>query len=320
MLVSILRVTRFLNLTIVAATMYLMRYCILQPLLLQKGMQLQLSGNDFFLLALATVFITAAGYVINDYFDTKTDTVNRPETVQVGKTISRRLAISMHWTFNALGVLCGVLVSFSIGQPQLSIIFLLIPGVLWFYSTSYKRRFLLGNLLVALLTAMVPLMPLLFEIPLLHTAYWQAIVITPSTFNGIIYWVGGYALFAFWLTLFREIVKDMEDYEGDHEYGRRTLPIVLGLNTSRSVAAAILMITLMLLAYLFGAYLNYLPNGKFDLFTFFYLIIGLIVPIFYMIIRLLTAESKAHYHQVSMVAKIVMLMGILYAIPFAVLI
>lgn len=112
MFVSILRVTRFLNLTIVAATMYLMRYCILQPLLWQKGMELQLSSNEFLMLALSTVFITAAGYVINDYFDTRTDTINRPDTVIVGRAITRRMAISMHWTFNALGVLFGVLVSF----------------------------------------------------------------------------------------------------------------------------------------------------------------------------------------------------------------
>lgn len=320
MFVSILRVTRFLNLTIVAATMYLMRYCILQPLLWQKGMELQLSSNEFLMLALSTVFITAAGYVINDYFDTRTDTINRPDTVIVGRAITRRMAISMHWTFNALGVLFGVLVSFSMGQPSLSFVFILIPGILWFYSTSYKRRFLLGNILVALLTALVPLMPLLFEIPLLHTAYWQSMVISPSTFNNIFYWIGGYALFAFWLTLFREIVKDMEDVEGDKEYGCKTLPIVLGLPNSRNVAAAILMVVILLITYLFGAFLNYLPNGRFNLFTLLYLSIGLIIPMFYMIIRLLTAQEKKHFSRVSTVAKIVMLVGILYTIPFAILI
>lgn len=206
------------------------------------------------------------------------------------------------------------------GQPSLSFVFILIPGILWFYSTSYKRRFLLGNILVALLTALVPLMPLLFEIPLLHTAYWQSMVISPSTFNNIFYWIGGYALFAFWLTLFREIVKDMEDVEGDKEYGCKTLPIVLGLPNSRNVAAAILMVVILLITYLFGAFLNYLPNGRFNLFTLLYLSIGLIIPMFYMIIRLLTAQEKKHFSRVSTVAKIVMLVGILYTIPFAILI
>ncbi len=138
----------------------------------------------------------------------------------------------------------------------------------------------------------------------------------PSVFNTIIYWVGGYAIFAFWLTLFREIVKDIEDFEGDSEYGRNTLPVVLGLLMSRTIAAAILLVTLLLLAYLFGAHLNFLPNGQFDYFTFSYLAIALVIPLFYMIVRLLTAENKAHYHMVSLAAKLVMLLGILYAIPF----
>lgn len=320
MVKSILRLIRYRNLIIVAATMYLMRFFILQPLLQQKGMDLMLSEVDFLMLMLATVFITAAGYVINDYFDTRTDLVNRPTTVIVGREISRRVAISLHWILNAIGVIFGIIVSFAIGKPILSLVFILIPGMLWFYSTTYKRQFLLGNIIVATLTAIVPLMPLLFELPKLYDAYWQILIFSPSVFNIVIYWVGGYALFAFWLTLFREIVKDIEDFEGDSEYGRNTLPVALGLSTSRIVAAAILLVTILLLAYLFGAYLNFLPNGQFDFFTFIYLIVALVIPLFYMVIRLLTADCKAHYHTVSTISKLVMLFGILYAIPFALLI
>jgi len=316
MLKSILQVVRYRNLIIVAATMYLMRFFILQPLLNQKGMTLLLNELNFLMLTLATVFITAAGYVINDYFDTRTDLINRPQTVIVGKSLSRRVVISLHWLLNVAGVALGIIVSFAIGKPLLSLVFFVIPGLLWFYSTTYKRQFLLGNIIVAFLTALVPLMPLLFELPMLYDTYWQTLIFVPSVFNTIIYWVGGYAIFAFWLTLFREIVKDIEDFEGDSEYGRNTLPVVLGLLMSRTIAAAILLVTLLLLAYLFGAHLNFLPNGQFDYFTFSYLAIALVIPLFYMIVRLLTAENKAHYHMVSLAAKLVMLLGILYAIPF----
>jgi 4-hydroxybenzoate polyprenyltransferase len=316
MLKSILQVVRYRNLIIVAATMYLMRFFILQPLLNQKGMTLLLNELNFLMLTLATVFITAAGYVINDYFDTRTDLINRPQTVIVGKSLSRRVVISLHWLLNVAGVALGIVVSFAIGKPLLSLVFFVIPGLLWFYSTTYKRQFLLGNIIVAFLTALVPLMPLLFELPMLYDTYWQTLIFVPSVFNTIIYWVGGYAIFAFWLTLFREIVKDIEDFEGDSEYGRNTLPVVLGLLMSRTIAAAILLVTLLLLAYLFGAHLNFLPNGQFDYFTFSYLAIALVIPLFYMIVRLLTAENKAHYHMVSLAAKLVMLLGILYAIPF----
>ena len=125
----------------------------MQPILAKTGMHLQLSELLFFMLMLSTVFITAAGYVINDYFDTRTDEVNRPKTVIVGKDLSRRFAISLHWTLSALGVVLGAAVTVSIGKPFLTLVFLIVPGLLWFYSTSYKRQLLTGNLLVALLTA-----------------------------------------------------------------------------------------------------------------------------------------------------------------------
>jgi 4-hydroxybenzoate polyprenyltransferase len=316
MISSILRVVRVKNLVIVAATLFLMRFFIIAPLLARKAMQLQLSEPLFILLVLATVFITAAGYVINDYFDTKTDLINRPSTVVVGKTISRRVAISLHWSLSTIGVLFGTIVSFAINKPVLSLVFLFIPGLLWFYSTSYKRQFLLGNIIVAVLTATVPLMPLLFELPLLHEAYWQILVFAPNILNNTIYWVGGYAIFAFWLTLFREIVKDIEDFEGDSEYGRKTLPIVLGISNTRMIASGILLFTLVIISYLFGAYLNFLPSGKFDYITFSYMIIAIVIPIFILMVKLLSAQKKEDYHWVSSFSKIVMLLGILYTIPF----
>lgn len=316
MLRSIFKIVRFKNLIIVAATLYTMRFLIIHPLLARKGMELQLNELLFMLLTLATVFITAAGYVINDYFDTRTDLVNHPNTVIVGRSLSRRFVITLHWGLNVFGVILGTIVSFAIQKPLLSLVFFLVPGILWFYSTSYKRQFLLGNIIVATLTALVPLMALLFELPKLYSTYWQTLIFNPSILNDIIYWVGGYAIFAFWLTLFREIVKDIEDFEGDQEFGRNTLPIVLGISTSRMVASSILLLTIVILAYLFGAYLNFLPSGNFDFITFLYLIFAMVIPIFTLIIRVLSAQKKEDYHWASSFSKIVMLGGLLYAIIF----
>ncbi len=316
MVAKVLRLVRYKNLIIVALTMYAIRFFIMQPLLATKYMDLQLGEFLFLLLVLSTGFITAAGYVINDYFDTKTDLINRPKTVIVGKDVSRRFAITLHWILSGIGVLLGVIVAFSIAKPFLSLVFLLVPGLLWFYSTTYKRQFLIGNILVASLTAIVPLMPMLFELPLLYSKYWQQLALSKSVFNELIYWVLGYAIFAFILTLFREIVKDIEDVEGDNEYGRRTLPLVLGVKTTQHIGAGILMFTIVVLAYLFGAYLNYLTNGMFDYYTFAYMIVALIIPIFILMIRLLSAKSKSDYHSVSNFSKVVMLLGILYTILF----
>ncbi len=316
MVASILRVVRIKNLLIVVVTQYLIRFFIVQPLLLQKGMNLQLSEMHFLFLVLSTVFITAAGYVINDYFDTKTDLINRPETVVVGRTIPRRTAIILHWILNVLGVMFGVIVSFGISKPFLSLVFLFIPGMLWFYSTTYKRQFLIGNIIVSALTALVPLMVLLFELPKLYEAYWQILIFTPSTFNNVVYWVGGYAIFAFLLTLFREIVKDVEDFEGDIEFGRNTLPVVMGVKNTKMVTAGIILFTIVLLTYLFGAKLNFLPSGEFDYISLLYLLFALVIPMFFLLAKILLADTKKEYHTVSTLSKLVMLSGILYSVVF----
>lgn len=317
---KILKVIRVKNLLIVAATLYLMRYCIVQPLLQMKHLDLQLEGFYFFLLTLATVLITAAGYVINDYFDTRTDLVNRPQKVIVGRNLSRRTAILLHIFFNIFGVLLGTIVSFKIGKPVLSLLFLVVVGLLWFYSTTYKRQFLIGNLMVAILTAIVPMITLLFEIPRLYSVYWQMVTNFDLKLGIVTYWVGGYALFAFLLTLVREIIKDIEDFEGDQAFGRNTIPVFLGKKTARTIAASLLFFTLIALVFLFARYLNYLPSGKFDYYTFIYFLVGLVIPIFILLINLLTAEKKEDYHKASQLNKLIMLFGLLYTILFRFLI
>jgi len=317
---KVLRVIRYKNLLIVAATLYLMRYCIIQPLLHLKNLDLQLDGFSFLLLTLATVLITAGGYVINDYFDTKTDLVNRPQTVIVGRNLSRRTAILLHSGLNFFGVLFGTIVSFKIGKPIFSLLFLFVAGLLWFYSTTYKRQFLVGNLIVATLTATVPMITLLFELPRLYMVYWEMITRFELKLGIITYWVGGYALFAFLLTLVREIVKDIEDFEGDQAFGRNTIPVFLGKKTARTVAASILLFTLLALVFLFARYLNYLPSGKFDYYTFIYFLFGLVIPIFILLITLFTAEKKEDYHKASRLNKLIMLFGLLYTVLFKFLI
>lgn len=317
---QILKVVRFKNLLIVAATLYLMRYCIIQPLLHIKNLELQLNDFNFLLLTLATVFITAGGYVINDYFDTRTDLVNRPQTVIVGRSLSRRVAIILHIILNIIGVLLGLVVSISIGKPILSLLFVLVAGLLWFYSTTYKRQFLLGNLMVAILTATVPLIALLFELPRLYTVYWKMVASFELKLGIITYWVGGYALFAFLLTLVREIIKDIEDFEGDQVFGRNTIPVFLGKKVARTVAASLIFFTLISLVFLFARYLNYLPSGKFDYYTLIYFIVALVIPICILLIMLLTAENKEDYHRASRLNKLIMLFGLLYTILFRFLI
>ena len=169
---SFLKLIRAQNLIIVALTMVLMRYAIIEPILgllpyiavgasVPEVMQLQFRLVDFIILMFSTLAITAAGYVINDYFDIRTDLVNRGKVI-VGTKIARRRAMMWHNIFNGLGIVGGFYVSYRIGFLWLGIFFLLISGLLYFYSATYKRQFLLGNFIVSLLTAAVPFLVVVF--------------------------------------------------------------------------------------------------------------------------------------------------------------
>ncbi len=307
-MIAFLKLIRIQNLLIVAATQYLMRFAIISPILKVNNFSLQMSEFDFFVLVLSTVFLTAAGYVINDYFDTRTDSMNRPDEVVVGKSIERRTAMTLHVVLNILGIIGGFYVSYKIGLYQLGVIFIIVSGLLWYYSTSYKRQFLIGNLLVALLTALVPLMAILYEMPLLNKAYKEILIANHANFNHIFFWVAGFSFFAFITTLAREIIKDTEDFEGDNAYGRNTLPIILGIRWTKIIVISLLIITI---SALITVYFKYLEGS---VATLLYGLLTLIIPITIEIYLIIQADDKSDYRFASNLLKFIMLAGILYSI------
>ncbi len=307
-MIAFLKLIRIQNLLIVAATQYLMRFAIISPILKVNNFSLQMSEFDFFILVLSTVFLTAAGYVINDYFDTRTDSMNRPEEVVVGKSIERRTAMTLHVVLNILGIIGGFYVSYKIGLYQLGIIFIIVSGLLWYYSTSYKRQFLIGNLLVALLTALVPLMAILYEMPLLNKTYKEILIANHANFNHIFFWVSGFSFFAFITTLAREIIKDTEDFEGDSAYGRNTIPIILGIRWTKIIVSSLLIITI---SALITVYFKYLEGS---VATLLYGLLTLIIPITIEIYLIIKADDKEDYRFASNLLKFIMLAGILYSI------
>ncbi len=304
---AFLKLIRIQNLLIVAATQYLMRFAIIEPILGVNNFELQMSEFDFLILVLSTVFLTAAGYVINDYFDTRTDSMNRPEEVVVGKSIERRTAMTLHVVLNILGIIGGFYVSYKIGLYQLGVIFIIVSGLLWYYSTTYKRQFLIGNLLVAMLTALVPLMTILYEMPLLNKAYKDILLANHANFNYIFFWVAGFSFFAFMTTLAREIIKDTEDFEGDSAYGRNTVPIILGIRWTKVIIISLLVITLIALIIVYFKYLVGLP-------TLLYGTLTVLIPLLIEIYLIFKADDKNDYRFASNLLKFIMLAGILYSI------
>jgi 4-hydroxybenzoate polyprenyltransferase len=314
---AFLNLIRWKNLLIVISTMFLMRYAVIGALIskigviLVKGdgkeipMALQFPWYDFLILVAATTFITAGGYIINDYFDIKTDLINKGKVI-VGTKIPRQMAMMWHNIFNILGVAAGFYISWKAGYIWFGAIFLIVSGLLYFYSASYKRQFLIGNIIVAIMTAMVPLLVLFYDWPAIYR-YYTINAITVPEFNFIIYWIGGFALFAFMTTLTREIIKDIEDFEGDVAYGRNTVPVVIGILSAKIVSVSLVVLTVIFLYFTWYFFIN-------DLITLVYLSAAIVIPLLLVIIRIIRSRNKKQLHSASTIMKIVMLTGILYSV------
>jgi len=309
---AILRLIRFQNLLIIAATQYIMRYCIIYPFLKINNFELQLSGFHFFLLVLSTVLIAAGGYVINDYFDTGTDRLNRPGKVVIDKSIQRRMAMLIHFSLNFTGIVIGIYLSFYIKVPELSVIFMLAAGLLWFYSTNYKRQFLVGNIVVSIMTGIVPLMVILYEMPLLNAKYGLIMLSYQANFNYIFFWIAAFSFFAFLTTLLREIIKDAEDFEGDSAFGMNTLPIIIGQKSTKIVISSLIVACLILLTLVFIRFLLY-RGISLDYLTAGYFLLFLVLPFLFLLYKIIIAQDKKDFYKASQITKFIMLTGILYS-------
>ena len=269
--------------------------------------ELQFSEFNFFLLVLSTTMIAGAGYIINDYFDTKVDRRNDPSNVIVGKTIKRRVAMIAHIIISVVAIVIGFFIAWRVGFIELGYINVICTGVLWYYSTTYKHRLLIGNILIAILAGLVPLIVGLYEIPLLNRQYGEILITYNMNFNHIFAWIVGFSIFAFLTTLIREIIKDMEDIDGDWTYGSKTLPIALGTGNTKIVLGILILITISLLCYI---QITKLPDMK----TFVYFLIAIQLPFVLLIYKIVAARNKKSYHFASSLTKFIMITGILYTV------
>lgn len=313
-IVDYLRLVRFPNLLIIFATQYAIRFGIILPFLKQVGLDLYMSERLFFMLAIATVMIAAAGYIINDYFDVKLDYINKPKQIVIGKSLSRRFAMFWHIIINAIGISLAFYVAWKINHPLLVFIQLGSAGLLWYYSVKFKKQVLIGNVIIALLTALVPFTAGYYEIAVMHDHMGEApnyIGLRSMLFDiqYILSWVLGYSIFAFLLSLIREIVKDMEDIEGDKAFGCKTFPIVFGIDKSKRLANFLVIFTsLWILALVIVQLISsdYISMAYFSLF--------LLLPLIVTSIRMAKAQSKRDFFILSQGIKIIMLFGILYTV------
>lgn len=266
---SMLKVTRFWNLVIIAFCQYFTAWSLIDPQ--------SIYGYRLFLLVASTVLIAAAGYVINDYYDVKIDLINKPDRVVIGRNLTRRYAILIHTLLSVTGVAIGLLLGWRIGLVNFVAAFLL-----WLYSNLLKRQPFVGNFTVALLTGM-------------------SVEIVSVFFKVNNHWVTIYALFAFYITLIREIVKDMEDLRGDHSFGCKTLPIVWGIRRTKVVIYGLIVLftsTVMIINYWFVG----MPM--------LYLSVCLFLPMGLFVARLVRADTIRDFYSLSAFCKVIMVLGI----------
>jgi 4-hydroxybenzoate polyprenyltransferase len=300
------RLVRLPNLLMVAATMYLMRWSVISPILGLYQIELQVSEIAFLCLVLSTVLITAAGYVINNYHDVKADRINQPRRVVIDSRISRRTALLLHWLMNLAGVFLGGLFSIIYHVPWMILIFAGAPLLLWLYSIRLKHELLVGNLVVSILTGTVPLLVILFEYPLLSRSFSGLHGFFPDGIRALLFWVGSFSFFAFITNLIREIIKDAEDVPGDKESGSKTLPISCGFKNTKICIVTLSILTLLFLGYFFLMHLT-------DWISLIYFVLFLTLPFILLIWKTVTAATPKDYHFLSQLSKIIMLLGLLYA-------
>lgn len=309
----ILRLIRFQNLVIIALTMVLMRYGIIQPIFVAYGLSLELSSLYFSLVVIAVMLIAAGGYIINNYFDVKVDQLNKPDKVLVGTRFTAKCVFVTYLILNAIALAISIFLLLKTGFLALFFIFPAAIGALWFYSTTYKKQILIGNLIVALLSGVVALLPALYEIPLVNVKYHEYLVAMGIDLHIIISWTGTFALFAFLLTLAREIIKDAEDVIGDSAY-RNSIPLALGGIMTKMIVNFLILIVIFLITYLFWKYLRVTNAGGFDYVTLFYFLAFIIFPLIITAGIVFKARDKKGYHKASSIIKLVMLAGVCYAI------
>lgn len=273
------KLIRWQNLAIIVFTQYFTRYFLIRDKELSISYLSEiLSEKNLFLISFATVLIAASGYIINDYYDIKIDLVNKPERVVIGRYIKRRWALLIHQFFNGFGIALGLLVSKKIALVNLFAVF-----CLWLYSNKLKRLPFWGNLMVAILTG--------FSLLVLAVYY-------PGHQHEV--WI--YATFSFFITLIREIIKDMEDVKGDEKHGCKTLPIIWGIARTKNLVYGLIAMFITILFVL----ATQLPNERVS-----YIFLILMLPIGFLTYKLVYADKPNDFAFLSNACKIIMLVGVL---------
>ena len=305
-----MRLVRWGNLLFLGALVWVMEKWVAVPILNAAAYGEQMPWYILLLLEIAVILIAAGGYVINDYCDVKIDRINRPDAVIVTRTVSKPAAMRLSICLSAAGAACGILEAILLRSMTIGILFVIVPGLLWFYSSSYKRLFMIGNLTIALLAAVTPMLVAITNVAILQLRF-ETILPYISLPHDLYAWLGGFALFAFLLTWIREIIKDMQDQMGDRELECHSMPVVWGDLWTKVFVTALIILTLAIIGHIWYHLLPF-PIGWTSLSTR-YIALGIVVPLLSAIWLLWSAKIPSDYKSCQQVIKFAMLIGMLYS-------
>ena len=296
--VVFLKLIRWKNLLLIIYVYLLIKFLLFPSFSIETALSL----FQFFILLLSIVLITAAGYIINDIEDVISDKINKPKKLIVSKVISIEKALQWYKITNTLGIALGILFCLNIGNPTFSFIFIGTPLLLYFYAKKLKSKPFIGNFIVAFLIGFSIFILAIFEFGFLIKNEPKHLA-----FNIII----ALSIFAFFTNLTREIIKDIEDINGDYALKMKTLPIVLGVTRAKNIALITCIFPIGLLLIIF---LNYSELYKY---TMLYLLITVFLPLLYTAIKLFSIKKKKNFKKISTILKITMFLGISSLIIFS---
>ena len=273
-LFSLFSVVRGYNILIIIIAQYLTSVYILAPELPIKDI---LFDENLFMIVLASATAIASGYIINNFYDSEKDLINRPNKSMLDRLVGQRTKLNFYFILNFLSLLSALFVSF-----KTTLFFLLFIFGIWFYSHKLKKYLFIGNLVAATL-AVIPLF---------------AVFIYYKNFDLVIF---VHATFLFIIISMRELVKDLENLKGDLLQNYQTIPVIYGSLVSKKILTFLSLLALLP---------TYLLIVKFNIGAMDYFFLGSIIALLIFVILLWKSNKKLHYLLLHNILKFIVVIGV----------
>ena len=285
-IISLFSVVRGYNIPVIILAQYLSALFILAP---EKGTLTNLLDLNLFLLVLASSITIASGYIINNFYDSQKDLINRPNKSMLDRLVSQKTKLNVYFTLNFVVAFIALIVSWRAFLFFSTYIFLI-----WFYSHKIKRYPLIGNVTAAVL-AVIP-----FFAILLH--YYSNLTFEEiENYKSHLAVIFSHASFLFLLLLIREMIKDLENIKGDLANDYKTIPIIYGETTSKKTITLLTLLTIIPVYILVDIY----DVGAMEIYFYACLIVLL-----FFLLYLWKSERKGQYLLLHNVLKFLIVAGV----------